>query len=176
MRARRHRLLPTFFVSSHRSRWIYSDGDSWRPAQHKCRECRLCTCYSSKAFNNGPCLKILTQLSANYMLFSCRTPCYYVGAGRWWISLGGFYRLYTSLVVTLLLSQLTFAWNAINFFKRRDIFLRNNYRLICIRRCTSIRWRMVTRLSPSANPSCSRYNFNFYSEIQFLFFLKKEDR
>lgn len=62
----------------------FSNRDFWRPAQRKYGECRLCTCYSLKPFNNKPYLEILTQLSAGYMLFRYRTPRYYTASSREW--------------------------------------------------------------------------------------------
>lgn len=62
----------------------FSNRDFWRPARRKYRECRLCTCYSLKPFNNKPYLEILTQLSAGYMLFRYRTPRYYTASSREW--------------------------------------------------------------------------------------------
>lgn len=62
----------------------FSNRDFWRPAQRKYRECRLCTCYSLKPFNNKPYLEILTQLSAGYMLFRYRTSRYYTASSREW--------------------------------------------------------------------------------------------
>lgn len=62
----------------------FSNRDFWRPAQRKYRECRLCTCYSLKPFNNKPYLEILTQLPAGYMLFRYITPRYYAASSREW--------------------------------------------------------------------------------------------
>ena len=74
-----------FTICHFHRRCDVSTRDFWRPAQRKRRECRLCTCYSSKPFSDKPYLKILAQLSASYIAFLAieQPRCYSASSHEW---------------------------------------------------------------------------------------------